>query len=179
VHVHPSLQRNECGRADLGLQDAARNRAQLCNARTAVAHDPAHFSCISAANGRVRVLQRVQAMRDTQPDLEVGEPVPEPIVTEETRVFSRYGAPCDEEPPPLPPVFARLGSSTDMDGDEDEPPPLPPVPARGSQQYEVPSVTVLSRVVVPRMRPVPRRAESHTPPLELDEDYETLLRSLG
>lgn len=119
-------------------------------------------------------------MRDTQPDLEVGEPVPEPIVTEETRVFSRLYLPCDdEEPPPLPPVFARLGSSTDLDDEEDEPPPLPPVPARGSQQYAVPSVTVLSRVVVPRMRPVPRRAESHTPPLELDPEYEALLRSLG
>lgn len=117
-------------------------------------------------------------MRDTQPDLDVGEPVPEPIVTEETRVFSRFATPYDDgEPPPLPPVFARLGSSTDMD--DDEPPPLPPVPARGSQQYEVPSVTVLSRVVVPRMRPVPRRVESHTPPLELDEEYEALLRSLG
>ncbi len=121
-------------------------------------------------------------MRDTQPDLEVGEPVPEPIVTEETRVFSRFAAPYDDdEPPPLPPVFARLGSSTEAadDDEDDEPPPLPPVPARGSQQYTVPTVTVLNRVVVPRMRPVPRRAESHTPPLELDEDYETLLRSFG
>lgn len=119
-------------------------------------------------------------MRDTQPDLEVGEPVPEPIVTEETRVFLRLAVPYeDDEPPPLPPVFARLGSSTDQDDEDDEPPPLPPAPARGSQQYAVPSVTVLNRVIVPRMQPVPRRAESHTPPLELDEDYETLLRSLG
>jgi hypothetical protein len=112
-----------------------------------------------------------------KPDLDVGDSVPELVVTETTTIITRLEVPLayEDEPPPLPPV-ARLGSLTDGD---DEPPPLPPAPARGSRPYQVPNVTMLSRVIVPRMQPVPRRPESHTPPVELDEEYAALMRHLG
>lgn len=121
-------------------------------------------------------------MRDSEPDLDVGDSVPVPIDVERTEIMPRAE---------LSPCTPSLGEP--FGHDDDEPPRLPPPPARGSRTYDVPHIGADARERVgareaypvveirPRARatrtpPVPSRRPQTKTPVDNEAIYQAVLR---